>query len=65
VLLCNGLMALGELGFNGFRAVIDRASQTNAKIFAVFGFNIGTIPTRSSLAGDLTRLETLHDLVSL
>jgi hypothetical protein len=50
MLLYNGLIVLIEFGFDEFRIVVDRASETNAEIFAGFGFNIRGFP----LAGDLT-----------
>jgi hypothetical protein len=46
MLLCNGLIVLSEFGLDEYRLVGDRASKTNAEIFAGFGFNIESIPTR-------------------
>jgi hypothetical protein len=55
MLLCNGLTALIRFGFDELRVSGDRASQTNAEVFAGFGFNIEAIPTRwgSHLLGNL------------
>jgi hypothetical protein len=57
-MLYKALNAILTLNFHEFSASINPASQTSARNFDGFGFNIGTIPTRWGyhLNGNIMRL---------